>query len=359
MTHPTCSATDFQITVQPSGLSFSAAAGETLLEAALRAGVDLPYGCQDGACGSCKCKLLAGSVSLDWHEDKALSAAEEASGFVLTCCGVARSDVVLENRQVSLVKALPVKKMPARVVLLEKKSPDVMLLRLQVPPNEGFVYHPGQYLELILRDRTQRSYSIANAPQVLHAPMVSKPELELHIRHQPGGKFSDQVFTTMKEKDILRMEGPFGSCYLRADSTKPIVLLAAGTGFAPIKAMLEHLQYIGSPRATTLFWGVRRPHDLYLDEWVKARLTEMPNLRYVPVVSDALPGDAWSGRTGFVHQAVLDDLPDLSGHQVYACGAPIVVESARSAYAQAGLPGDEFFADSFTPTADAAPSQSR
>jgi CDP-4-dehydro-6-deoxyglucose reductase len=157
----------------------------------------------------------------------------------------------------------------------------------------------------------------------------------------------------MKDKEILRIEGPFGSFFLREDSTKPIVLLASGTGFAPIKALLEHMQFKGITRPAVLYWGGRRPADLYLDEWVRAQCAQMPSLRYVPVVSDALPEDNWTGRTGYVHQAVLEDLPDLSGHQVYACGAPIVVESAQRDYTgKAGLPADEFFADSFTSEAD-------
>ena len=239
--------------------------------------------------------------------------------------------------------------MPTRVNLLEKKSADVMLLRLQLPANDSFSYHAGQYVEFILRDGARRSYSMANAPHTLAAG------LELHIRHMPGGKFTDHVFKIMKEKEILRIEGPFGSFYLREDSAKPIILLASGTGFAPIKAVLEHMQFKGISRAATLYWGGRRPADLYLDDWVQAQLAAMPNLHYVPVVSDALPEDGWTGRTGFVHQAVLQDFPDLSGHQVYACGAPIVVDSARAAYTgQAGLPEEEFFADSFTSEAGKA-----
>jgi CDP-4-dehydro-6-deoxyglucose reductase len=171
----------------------------------------------------------------------------------------------------------------------------------------------------------------------------------------PGGKFTDHVFGSMKEKEILRIEGPYGSFYLREDSAKPLVLVASGTGFAPIKALIEHMQFKGITRPATLYWGGRRPADLYMDAWVKARVAEMPNLSYVPVVSDALPEDAWTGRTGFVHLAVLQDFADLSAHQVYACGAPIVVDSARADFTgTAGLPCDEFFADSFTTEADKA-----
>jgi CDP-4-dehydro-6-deoxyglucose reductase, E3 len=349
MSRPDTAPAAFQITIEPSGRSFSASADETLLAAGIRQGIGLPYGCKDGACGSCKCKKLSGTVVHGTHQSKALSPEEEAAGMVLTCCGVAQSDVVLESRQVTSEGAFPIKKMPTRVNLLEKKSPDVMLLRLQLPANDSFSYHAGQYVEFILRDGARRSYSMANAPHTLAAG------LELHIRHMPGGKFTDHVFKIMKEKEILRIEGPFGSFYLREDSAKPIILLASGTGFAPIKAVLEHMQFMGITRPATLYWGGRRPADLYLNDWVQAQLAAMPNLHYLPVVSDALPEDSWTGRTGFVHQAVLEDFPDLSGHQVYACGAPIVVDSARAAYTgQAGLPDEEFFADSFTSEADKA-----
>lgn len=352
MTRSKTGASGFQISVQPSGRAFTAAPGETLLAAGIRQGIALPYGCRDGACGSCKCKKIKGRVVHGAHQSKALSDEEEALGFVLPCCAVAHSDVVLESRQVTQAEAFPIKKMPARVRLLEKKSPDVMLLKLQLPANDSFTYHAGQSLEFILQGGARRSYSMANAAHTLAASEVSAGGLELHIRHMPGGQFTDHVFATMKEKEILRIEGPFGNFFLREESDKPIVLLAAGTGFAPIKAMLEHMQFKGIKRTTTLYWGGRRPQDLYMDEWVRAKLVGMPNLRYVPVVSDALPEDAWSGRTGFVHQAVLEDFPKLSAYQVYACGAPIVVDSARADYLQAGLPVDEFYADSFTSAAD-------
>ena len=342
----------FQITVQPSGRSFQAEASETLLAAGIRQGVGLPYGCKDGACGSCKCKKISGTVTHGPHQAKALSDEEEAQGLVLTCCATAHSDVVLESKQVTAEGALPVKKMPVRVASLEKKSHDVVALKLQLPANDPMKFRAGQYIEFILRDNSRRSYSMANAPHTLE---VSPPMVELHIRHMPGGKFTDVVFSTMKEKDILRAEGPYGSFYLREDSDKPMILLASGTGFAPIKALIEHMQHIGSQRPATLYWGGRRPADLYMADWVQAQCAAMPNLKYVPVISNAEAEDQWTGRTGFVHQAVLQDHPDLSGFQVYACGAPIVVESAQRDYvAQGGLPADEFYADSFTSEADKA-----
>ena len=340
--------TEFLISIEPSARSFTASGAETLLAAAIRQGVGLPYGCKDGACGSCKCRKISGVVQHGAHQSKALSEEEEAAGMVLTCCAVAQSDVVLESRQVTQTGSFPVKKMPVRLSLLERKSEDVMRLQLQLPANERLDYHAGQYLDFILPGAVRRSYSMANAASAAGQPGV----LELHVRHLPGGQFTDHVFGAMKEKEILRIEAPFGSFYLRENSSKPIVLLASGTGFAPIKAIIEHMQQKNITRPATLYWGGRRPQDLYLDDWVRSRLTEMPHLHYVPVISDALPEDGWRGRTGFVHRAVLQDLPDLGGHQVYACGLPVMVESAQCDFALAGLPADEFYADSFTSEAD-------
>jgi CDP-4-dehydro-6-deoxyglucose reductase len=342
----------YTITVQPSGRSFEAEPQENLLAAGIRQGIGLPYGCKDGACGACKCKKLSGEVRQGPHQSKALSPEEAAQGYVLTCCAQASSDVTLESRQVTHAGAFRVKKLPARVTHIDTLSPDVIRLRLQLPSADSIQYHAGQYIQFIMKDGARRSYSMASAPHMLAAE-GGAPTLELHIRHMPGGKFTDHVFGAMKEKEILRTEGPYGSFYLREDSPKPIILLASGTGFAPLKAIIEHMQFMGITREATLYWGGRRPQDLYMDGWVRARLAEMPHLKYVPVVSDALSEDGWRGRAGFVHRAVLEDFPDLSGHQVYACGAPIVVESAHQEYVQqAGLPPEEFYADAFTSEAD-------
>lgn len=346
----------FQLTVQPSGRMFTVNPGEAILPAAIRQGIGMPYGCKEGACGSCKCRKISGEVVHGTHQSKALSAEEEAAGLILTCCGVPQTDVVLESRQVTVESAFPVRKMPSRVMSLQKKSHDVMVVRLELPGYDAMRYHAGQYIEFILRDGARRSYSMANAPHTLvraDGAVSPGPSIEFHIRHMPGGKFTDHVFTAMKEKEVLRVEGPYGSFYLREDSDKPMILLASGTGFAPIKAVIEHIQFKGITRRSILYWGGRRPADLYLHDWVCARLAEMPNLTYVPVISNALPVDNWRGRIGYVHKAVLEDFPDLSGHQVYACGAPIVVESARAEYnALAQLPPEEFHADAFTTEAD-------
>ncbi len=340
----------FQISVEPSGLDFEAEANETLLTAGIRQGIGLPYGCKDGACGSCKCKKLSGTVVHGPHQTKALSDEEQSNGWLLTCCATAQSDVVLESRQVSKDGGLTVKKMPVRVVSLLRVSHDVMVVKLQLPNTEPMQFKAGQYIEFMLRDGSRRSYSMANAPHTLEH---NSPMLELHIRHMPGGKFTDLVFSTIKEKDILRAEGPYGSFYLREDSDKPMVLLASGTGFAPIKALIEHMQHQSIKRPATLYWGGRRPADLYMADWIETQLRAMPQLKFVPVISNAEAEDQWTGRTGFVHQAVLEDHPDLSSFQVYACGAPVVIESALKDFiSKAGLQHDDFCADSFTSSAD-------
>ncbi|MGS0741521.1 CDP-6-deoxy-delta-3,4-glucoseen reductase [Glaciimonas sp. GG7] len=336
----------FQVTVQPSGRQFTCDESETILSAAIRAGVGLPYGCKNGACSSCKGKLIAGSVTHSAHQEKALPVSEEALGFSLFCCATPHSDVTIEAREVAGAGEFPIRKMPSRVASIEKVADDVVVLSLQLPAAEPFQYLAGQYIEFMLRDGKRRSYSMANAPH-------NNAHVTLHIRHMPGGLFTDQVFSTLKERDILRFEGPLGTFFLREDSEKPMILLASGTGFAPIKAIIEQMIHNESTRPMTLYWGGRRPQDLYMhalcEEWART----LPHFTYAPVISNAQAEDQWTGRTGFVHQAVMTDFADLSGYQVYACGAPIVVESAqRDFIGLCKLPAEEFYADAFTSEAD-------
>ncbi len=339
----------FQVHLVPANRSFEVARDEAILPAAIRQGIGLPYGCRDGACGSCKSKLIEGRVIHGAHQLKALSHAEEEAGYILTCCATPQSDCTVEARSVPGAGEYPVLKLPSRVISIDKVAPDVAVLKLQLPANQNLQYRAGQYVEFILRDGARRSYSMANAPHELGSP----PAIELHVRHMPGGKFTDHVFTAMKEKDILRMEGPFGSFFLREDSGKPLILLASGTGFAPIKAIVQQMRNKGISRPAVLYWGCRKKSDLYQHAWCEQAAAEMPNLRYVPVLSEPAAEDGWTGRTGFVHQAVMADWPDLSGHQVYACGAPVMVDAAqRDFVARCGLLEDEFYADSFTSEAD-------
>lgn len=338
----------FQVTVQPSARQFSCEEGETVLAAAMRAGIGLPYGCKNGACGACKGKVVAGAVAHRAHQETALPVAEETQGYALFCCATAKTDLVIEARVVLGADEFPVKKMPSRIAKIERVAPDVVILSLQLPANERLQYRAGQYIEFILKDGKRRSYSMANAPH-------RDEHISLHIRHMMGGVFSDHVFASMKERDILRFEGPHGTFFLREDSEKPIVLLASGTGFAPIKAIVEHAIHIGGKRPMTLYWGGRRPADLYMSALCEEWQQSLPYFTYVPVISDALPEDDWRGRAGFVHRAVMEDFPDLSHHQVYACGAPIMVNSAKRDFvALCKLPEDAFYADAFTTEADLA-----
>jgi CDP-4-dehydro-6-deoxyglucose reductase len=342
----------FQVTVTPSQHQFSVEPGQTVLDAALAAGIVLPYSCRSGACSTCKGKVVAGDYDAGPYPAQILAPEELAAGYTLFCQARPTSDMVVESAEVRLASDIQIRKLPVRVQTIEKPASDVAVLKLQLPAAEPFRYYAGQYIELILKEGRRRSYSMATAPH------VGSP-LELHIRHMPGGYFTDHVFgagaTQMKEREILRVEGPFGSFFLREDSAKPIVLLASGTGFAPIKAIVEHMAHKGIERPVVLYWGARRPQDLYMDELAASWISTLPNFRYVPVVSDALPEDGWNARTGFVHEAVMQDIPDLSGFQVYACGAPAMVDAARREFSsQCGLPADEFFADAFTSEADLA-----
>ena len=335
-----------KVTVQPSGHHFHVEEGEAVLTAALRQELLLPYGCRNGACGSCKGRILEGQVDYGVYQKRALTEEEKAQGKALFCQARPLTDLVIEARTIGAAKDIQVKTLPCRVQKLERLAEDVIVLHLKLPANERLQFLAGQYIEFVLKDGSRRSFSMGNAP---HADEL----IELHVRHVPGGQFTDHVFGKMKERDILRLEGPLGTFFLREDSAKPIVFVASGTGFAPIKSIIESARHKGIARPMTLYWGGRRPRDLYLD--ALARSWVSPQLRYVPVVSEALPEDAWSGRTGFVHRAVMEDFPDLSSHQVYACGVPVMVDAAKRDFvARCALPEDEFYADSFTTQADLA-----
>lgn len=342
----------FQVTVQPSQHQFPADPDKSVLDAALAAGILLPYSCRSGACSTCKARVISGTVEAGSSAAQILTPEEIHEGFTLMCQARATSDLVIESREIRLASDIQVRKLPSRVTSIEHPAADVALLKLQLPATESFRFYAGQYVEIILKDGKRRSYSMANPPHDAAA-------LELHIRHLPGGLFTDHVFgagaTQMKEREILRVEGPFGSFFLREDSDLPIVMLASGTGFAPIKAIIEHMAHQNIQRPVTLYWGGRRPADLYMSELALHWAKTLPNFNFIPVVSDAQPEDGWTGRTGFVHRAVMQDFPSLMGHQVYACGAPVVVESARREFVtECGLSDEAFFADAFTSEADIA-----
>ena len=337
-----------KVTVQPSGQSFDVEAGEAVLTAALRQGVMLPYGCKNGACGSCKGKIVAGSVDYGHYHARVLTEAERSHGKALFCQAKPLGDLVIECRTIGAAKDIAVRILPCRVQKLERAADDVMIVGLKLPANERLQFLAGQYIDFLLKGGERRSFSMANAP---HADEL----IQLHVRQVAGGAFTDHVFSKMKERDILRLEGPLGSFFLREESGKPIVFVASGTGFAPIKSILETAFHRKVTRPMVLYWGARRPKDLYLNSLPEKWAREHANFKYVPVISEARAEDAWSGRGGFVHRAVMEDLPDLSQHQVYACGVPVMVDSARRDFTTlCGLPEYEFYADSFTTAADLA-----
>jgi len=338
-----------KVKVQPSGHEFDVEEGESVLTAALRQNLVLPYGCRNGACGSCKGRILEGRVDYGVYQRKALTEEEKAQGKALFCQAKPLTELVIEARTIGAARDIPIRTLPCRVQKMERLADDVMVLHLRLPANERLQFLAGQYIEFLLKGGSRRSFSMGNAPH-------DDELIQLHVRHVAGGEFTGHVFGKMKQRDILRLEGPLGTFFLREDSAKPIVLVASGTGFAPIKSIIEHALHKGVTRPMVLYWGGRRPKDLYMNALPLRWSSEHAHsFRYVPVISDALPEDNWSGRAGFVHRAVMQDFPDLSGHQVYACGVPVMVDAAKRDFTQeCKLPEEEFFADSFTTQADLA-----
>ena len=331
----------FQIKVEPGGQVFQAEPDEAILDAALRQGLMLPYGCRDGACGACRGKVLSGDIDYGKALLSTLSEADRQAGFALFCCASAHSDLAIESREVRSAQELPIKTLPARVQTLVRLAPDVMLVELKLPASERLQFLPGQYIEILLRDGRRRAFSLANSPH-------DDACLQLHVRQVLGGRFTEQVFSTMKERDLLRIRGPYGSFFLREDSPKPMLLVAGGTGLAPIKAIVEHAIAENSARPMSIYWGGRRRVDLYVLETAEQWARTQTNIRFVPVLSAAQPDDHWNGRSGFVHVAAMADFPDMSDQQVYVCGAPEMVAAARRDFVgQCHLPENEFFADSF------------
>jgi len=335
-----------RVTIQPSGLQFEVEPGNTLLRAALAAGIQLPYGCRNGACGACKGRVVSGQVDRGLYSEGALSEAELAKGCALLCCTRPLSDLVIEARGAGASRDLPVRKLPCRVQKMARLAPDVMRLELKLPTSERLQFLAGQYIDILLKDGRRRSFSIASAPEADEC-------LELHVRRVAGGHFTSQVFEAMKERDILRIEGPHGDFYLREDSDMPVILLAGGTGFAPIKSLVEHAFHIKAARPMILYWGARDRSGLYMHDLAQAWTARQAGFRYVPVLSEPSAADAWDGRRGLVHQAVMADFPDLSAHQVYACGAPAMIEAAkRDLIGRCRLKERDFFADAFTFSAE-------
>jgi CDP-4-dehydro-6-deoxyglucose reductase len=335
----------FQVTNQKTGNSFSVEDAETVLDAAMRQSRVFSYSCRSGSCGSCKARLIFGEVDPGEYAASALSDNEYAAGSILLCQARPQSDIVIEANELPPGMAMPIRILPCRVVSLEKASHDVMLLQLKLPQNQQFEYLPGQYIDILLRDGRRRSFSIANAA-------TDGEDLQLHVRLVPDGHFTGQVFTTMKARDLLRFQGPLGTFFLREDETRPAIMVGGGTGLAPLKAILEVALAKHPDRTFHLFWGVRSGEDLYFDNEIRRWLNAHPNLIYTPVLSEPRAADGWDGETGFVHEAVLREYPELDRFEVYASGPPPMIEALKTTFAAHGLAQERLFFDSFEFTAD-------
>jgi len=330
------------VRIEPSGHEITVKDGETVLDAALREDVALPYSCRNGTCGTCRAVLKDGRV--DQSGARALSEAELAAGAVLLCQSHPLTDLVVEARELAEGQP-PIRILPARVAQMRRLAEDVMQLDLKLPQGQRLQYRPGQYVDILLLGGRRRSFSIANAPH-------DDEFLQLHIRHVPGGEFSGHVFTKMAERDLLRLQGPYGTFFLREDSTRPVILVAGGTGFAPIKAIVEHASNAGSMRPMHLYWGVRAQRDLYLGDLAAGWQRELADFRFTPVLSGPAVEPGWTGRSGWVHEAVVADHDDLSGYDVYMSGPPPMVDAGKAAFADRGLPAEQLFSDSFEFAAD-------
>jgi CDP-4-dehydro-6-deoxyglucose reductase len=326
----------FKVQIDPSGHEFSVEADETLLEAALRQGINLPYGCRNGFCGDCRSALLEGQVHYAEELLPALVGQDET--VCLTCKAQPRSDLRLGVHEIEQAQDLRPRVLPAKVDRIERLNEDVIRLYLKLPEGERLQYLAGQYLNFILPDGSKRAFSIANAPH-------DDEFIELHIRHVAGGAFTDKLFSDMQEKTILRIEAPLGSYFLRETSARPIIFMGGGTGFAPLKGIIEHAFKIGVDRPMHLYWGVRSRSDLYLPQLPESWAESNGNFRYTPVLSE--PDDDWRGQTGWVHEAVIADYPDLSDYEVYMSGPPPMIKAGKEAFLAHGLPGEELFSDSF------------
>lgn len=336
----------YSVRLKGSGTEFEVNSGETVLDAALRQGIVLPYSCRTGSCATCKGRIVSGEVDYGEYQEQALPPSERDQGYALLCQAQPLTDLEVEAREVAVAEEIEIKLLPCRVVQLSPIAHDVMEVRIKLPQNQRFHYLPGQYIDLLLRDGRRRSFSIANPPD-------EEGVLELHVRRVPDGYFTNYIFDGMKERDLLRFQGPLGTFFLRdGEEQRPLLFVAGGTGFAPIKAILEYALAEGIRRPMHFFWGARAARDLYMRELAESWQDRHEHFTFTPVLSE--PGDdEWGGETGWVHEAVTRCYPDLSGHQVYASGPPPMIEALKKSFPEHGLPRDQLFYDSFEFSYDA------
>ncbi|ARN19634.1 FAD-binding oxidoreductase [Piscinibacter gummiphilus] len=325
----------FQIRLEPHGAAFECGTNQTILDAAVAAGHWLPHSCRAGSCDTCCLDLVEGAVI---HPE---GVQLPGGGKCRTCQAHPARDVVLLAPNVPREPGQRVVTAGARVIDVSRPSADVTVVKLQLPSGSGFKFRAGQYADVLMKDGARRSYSMANVPN-------DEGVIEWHVRRMEGGRFSTHAYDKLKVKDLLRVQGPFGS-FMLSDRPAPIVLLASGTGYAPIASMLQAHHAEIAARGAVLYWGGRQWSDLYAVDSIDAWEATFPGVRIVPVLSE--PGAGWRGRSGFVHAAVLEDLPDLSMHEVYACGNPLMIDAARAAYVgERGLPSEHFHSDAFVLT---------
>ena len=336
----------FKLTLQPSGHEFRIAEDQSVLDAALNHGLSLPYGCRNGACGSCAGQLVSGEVDYGDRNTSCLSDEDKVAGKVLCCQAYVAADTVINVKEISSNAEIKPKIMPARVNKLTKLSHDVMQLELKLPESQRMQFLAGQYIEVLLKGGKRRAFSIANAPH-------QDEFIILQIRHVPDGYFSGHVFEEMKEKALLRIEGPFGGFSLNEESDRPIIMIGGGTGYAPLNGMLEHAHSLEMKNDIHLFNGVRAKRDVYMQDQINALQEKMLNLKSTVVLSDPEDADDWQGATGFVHEEVLKQFDDLSGFDIYMSGPPPMVNAAKAAFMEKGATEDHMFSDAFEYSADA------
>jgi CDP-4-dehydro-6-deoxyglucose reductase len=322
--------------------SFIAEKDETILQAALRNNHLYPYGCQSGACGACKARLVSGKVEHLRRDPGVLSDNELDQGICLPCQAVPLSDIEIEVKEIARAKHIEIKTLPTRVREKTLLCDDVVQLYLSLPSTQIFEFRPGQYINILLKNGKERSFSIANTPA-----QAKQQGLELHIRIVADGYYSPQVKESVQPKDILRIQGPFGTYFLRKDEELPIIMVAGGTGYAPIKGLIEDAIESKSSLPITLYWGARTKADLYLNEQAEHWADNIEGFKYIPVLSEATEADNWAGRTGFVHDAIAQDFPDASGHSVYASGPPVMVDALKEVFDSNGLDAEFFYSDAF------------
>ncbi len=331
----------FQVKNINSGAVFTVNEGESVLNAALRQGVMLPYSCKNGTCGSCKGKLESGEVHYPFHPPMALSREEIGEGCALLCQAEPTTDLVIRAREIEAVRDIHIRKMPARVIEKTPLTPDVMLIRIKLPAAQRLQFLAGQYLEILLADGKRRAFSIASPPQ-------SEDEIELHIRHVDGGGFTGWVFDEMKVRDILRLEAPLGTFFIRNDRLeRPMIFMGGGTGFAPLKSMLEDLLAQEDTRHVHLFWGARSSADLYFHEQAQRWAAENSHIQYSSALLQAGDAETTDSFHGNVHEAVLQKYPDLSGFDIYMSGPPAMIDASRGAFIDHGADENRIFFDSF------------